>query len=83
MVVLPTLGIEFGIDFIQKQISLMKIPLGKAVTIFGLTINPIVLSIIALSLTIGVILSWIFRKQIINFLKKAIKFFTGKDVDLK
>lgn len=44
------------------MISLMGIPLGKAITIFGITINPIVLGIIAGCLFVGTILTWIFRK---------------------
>ena len=83
MVVIPSIPISFAIDFVAKEVSLMGIPLGKAITIFGITINPIVLAIIAGSLVVGAILTWIFRKQIINFLKKVLKFLTGKDWDLK
>lgn len=83
MVVVPPIPINVAIDFVAKEVSLMGIPLGKAITIFGITINPIVLAIIAGSLVVGAILTWIFRKQIVNFLKKVLKFFTGKDWDLK
>ena len=50
------------IDFCAKTLKLMGIPLGKAITIFGITINPIVLGIIAGCLFVGTILTWIFRK---------------------
>lgn len=66
----PSIPICLSYDFWTKTLTLMKIPLGKAITIFGITINPIVLGIIAGCLVVGTILTWIFRKQINNFLRR-------------
>jgi hypothetical protein len=83
IITLPSIPMSFAIDFVAKEVSVMGITLGKTITIFGITINPIVLGIILGIVVVGVILSWIFRKQIINFLKKALKFITGIDFDIE
>ena len=83
MVVIPTIPIYVAIDFIAKTVSVQGVTFGKACTILGITINPIVGLIICGALVLTTILTWIFRKQIINFFKAVFKWVTGKDIDIK
>ena len=83
MVVLPNIPINFAIDFIAKTISVQGVTFGKACTILGISINPIVGLIICGALVITTILTWIYRKQIISFFKAVYKWVTGKDIDIK
>ena len=83
MVVLPTLPISLSYDFIAKSFTIQGVTFGKVCSILGLSINPIVASIICGALIIGTILTWIYRKEIITFLKKALYWITGKKFDIK
>ena len=86
MVVIPNIPICFSIDFVAKTFSFEGVTFGKACTLLGLSglsINPFVGLIIGGALALTTILTWIYRKQIIKFLKAAIEWITGKDIDIK
>ena len=83
MVTLPTISLSVSIDFVNKTLTLQGVTFGKVCSFLGLSINPIVGLIICGALILTTILTWLFRKQIIKFLKAAYKWITGKDIDIK
>ena len=88
MFVIPSIPLNLSYDFLSKTFTLQGIALGKPLTIpiLGITLNPIVGGLICAGLVIGTILTWIYRKQIIDFLKKVLRIvgrITGIQISIK
>jgi hypothetical protein len=88
MVVFGSIPLSLSYDFLSKTFTLQGIPLGKSLTIpiLDITLNPIVGGLICAGLVIGTILTWIYRKQIIDFLKKVLRIvgrITGIQISIK
>ena len=80
-----SIPLNLSYDFLSKTFTLQGIPLGKLFTIpiLGITLNPIVGGLICAGLVIGTILTWIYRKQIIDFIKKVVRMITGIEINIK
>lgn len=85
MVVFGSIPLSLSYDFLSKTFTLQGIPLGKSLTIpiLDITLNPIVGGLICAGLVIGTILTWIYRKQIIDFIKKVVRMITGKQINIE
>ena len=85
MVVFGSIPLSLSYDFLSKTFTLQGIPLGKSLTIpiLDITLNPIVGGLICAGLVIGTILTWIYRKQIIDFIKKAVRKIIGIELNIK
>jgi hypothetical protein len=85
MVVFGSIPLSLSYDFLSKTFTLQGIPLGKSLTIpiLDITLNPIVGGLICAGLVIGTILTWIYRKQIIDFIKKVVRMITGIQINIK
>ena len=85
MVGFGSIPLRLSYDFLSKTFTLQGIPLGKSLTIpiLDITLNPIVGGLICAGLVIGTILTWIYRKQIIDFIKKVVRMITGIQINIK
>jgi hypothetical protein len=85
MVGFQSIPLCLSYDFWSKTLTLQGIALGKPLTIpiLGITLNPIVSGLICAGLVIGTILTWIYRKQIIDFIKKAVRKIIGIELNIK
>ena len=85
MVVFGSIPLSLSYDFLSKTFTLQGIPLRKSLTIpiLDITLNPIVGGLICAGLVIGTILTWIYRKQIIDFIKKVVRMITGIQINIK
>ena len=85
MVGFGSISLSLSYEFLSKTFTLQGITLGKTLTIpiLDITLNPIVGGLICAGLVIGTILTWIYRKQIIDFIKKVVRKITGIEIDIK
>lgn len=85
MVGFGSISLRLSYEFLSKTFTLQGIPLGQPWTIpfLDITLNPIVGGLICAGLVIGTILTWIYRKQIIDFIKKVVRKITGIEINIK